>query len=62
MRFCFLFFAQKIDFEYSFKLFNGAILMTEYPHLPSTYAKNKNNDVYPCKPQFHYIKVRFEGV
>ena len=23
---------------------------------------NKNNNVYPCKPQFYYIKVGFKGV
>ena len=23
---------------------------------------NKKNNVYPCKPQFYYIKVRFNGV
>ena len=25
-------------------------------------SKNKKNDVYPCKPQFYYIKVGFKGV
>ena len=25
-------------------------------------SRNKNNNVYPCKPQFHYIKVGFKGV
>ena len=24
--------------------------------------RNKKNNVYPCKPQFHYIKVVFKGV
>ena len=23
---------------------------------------NKKNNVYPCKLQFHYIKVEFKGV
>ena len=23
---------------------------------------NKKNNVYPCKPQFYYVKVGFEGV
>ena len=23
---------------------------------------NKKNNVYPCKPQFYYIKVGFKGV
>ena len=25
-------------------------------------SRNKKNNVSPCKPQFHYIKVRFKGV
>ena len=25
-------------------------------------SRNKNNNVYPCKPQFYYIKVGFKGV
>ena len=25
-------------------------------------SRNKENDVYPCKPQFYYIKVGFKGV
>ena len=24
--------------------------------------RNKKNNVYPCKPQFNYIKVGFKGV
>ena len=24
-------------------------------------SKNKKNNVYPCKPQFYYIKVGFRG-
>ena len=33
----------------------------EYPQ--STFLnRNKKNNVYPCKPQFYYIKVGFEGV
>ena len=24
--------------------------------------RNKKNNVYPCKPQFYYIKVGFKGV
>ena len=24
-------------------------------------SRNKNNNVYPCKPQFYYIKVGFKG-
>ena len=25
-------------------------------------SRNNKNDVYPCKPQFYYIKVGFKGV
>ena len=25
-------------------------------------SRNKKNNVYPCKPQFYYIKVGYEGV
>ena len=25
-------------------------------------SRNKKNNVYPCKPQFYYIKVVFKGV
>ena len=25
-------------------------------------SRNKENKVYPCKPQFYYIKVGFKGV
>ena len=24
--------------------------------------RNMKNNVYPCKPQFYYIKVRFKGI
>ena len=24
-------------------------------------SRNKENNVYPCKPQFYYIKVGFKG-
>ena len=24
-------------------------------------SRNKKNNVYPCKPQFYYIKVRLRG-
>ena len=33
----------------------------EYPQ--SIYlGRNKKNNIYPCKPQFYYIKVGFKGV
>ena len=25
-------------------------------------SRNKKNDIYPCKPQFYYMKVGFKGV
>ena len=25
-------------------------------------SRNKKNNVYPCKPQFYYIKMGFKGV
>ena len=33
----------------------------EYPQSMFLSRSNKNN-VYPCKPQFYYIKVGFKGV
>ena len=33
----------------------------EYPQ-PMFLSRNKKNNVYPCKPQFYYIKVVFKGV
>ena len=45
--------AQNIDCEYSLEL----------PQPQSMFlSKNKKNNVYPCKPQFYYIKVGFKGV
>ena len=29
---------------------------------PQSLIRNKKNNVYPCKPQFYYIKVGFKGV
>ena len=29
---------------------------------PFFLSKNKKNNVYPCKPQFYYIKVGFKGI
>ena len=25
-------------------------------------SRNQKNNIYPCKPQFYYIKVGFKGV
>ena len=33
----------------------------EYPQF-MLLIRNKKNNVYPCKPQFYYIKVGFKGV
>ena len=33
----------------------------EYPQ-SMFLSRNKKNNVYPCKPQFYYIKVWFKGV
>ena len=44
--------AQKVDCGYS---------LLEYPKSMFLSRKKKNN-VYPCKPQFDYIKVGFKGI
>ena len=52
--------AQKIDCGYSLEppRQGGS---NEYQ--PSMFlSRNKKNNVYPCKPQFYYIKVGFKGV
>ena len=33
----------------------------EYPQY-MFFSRNNKNNVYPCKPQFYYIKVGFKGV
>ena len=52
--------AQNIDCGYSLELprWGGS---NEYPH-SMFLSRNKQNNVYPCKPQFYYIKVGFKGV
>ena len=52
--------AENIDCGYSFepRLRDGS---NEYPQ-SMFLSRNMNNTVYPCKPQFYYIKVGFEGV
>ena len=44
--------AQNIDCGYSL----------EPPRRSMFLSRNKKNNVYPCKPQFYYIKVGFKGV
>ena len=52
--------AQNIDCGYSLEppRRGGS---NEYPQ-SMLLSRNKKNNVYPCKPQFCYIKVGFEGV
>ena len=52
--------AQNIDCGYSFEppRRGGS---NEYPQ-SMFLSRNKKNNVYPCKPQFYYIKVGFKGV
>ena len=55
-----LFSAQNIDCEYSWEplRWGGS---NEYPQ--SVFLiRHKKNNIYPCKPQFYYIKVVFKGV
>ena len=51
--------AQNIDCGYSLEppQLSGS---NEYPQFMILSRNNKNN-VYPCKPQFYYIKVGFKG-
>ena len=52
--------AQNIDCEYSLEppRRGGS---NEYPQ-SMFLSRDKKNNVYPCKPQFYYIKVGFKGV
>ena len=52
--------AQNIDCGYSLEppRRGGS---NEYPQ-SMFLSRNKKFNVYPCKPQFYYIKVRFKGV
>ena len=52
--------AQNIDCGYSLEppQRGGS---NEYPQ-SMFLSGNKKNNIYPCKPQFYYIKVAFEGV
>ena len=55
----FLISAQNIDWGYSVEpLRRGG--SNEYPQ-SMFLSRNKKNNVYPCKPQFYYIKVEFKG-
>ena len=52
--------AQNIDCRYSLEPphWGGS---NEYPQ-SLFLSRNKKNNVYPCKPQFYYMKMGFEGV
>ena len=52
--------AQNIDCGYSLEppRRGGS---NEYPQ-SMFLSRNKKNNVYPCKPQFYYIKVGFKGI
>ena len=52
--------AQNIDCRYSLEppRRGGS---NEYPQ-SMFLSSNKKNNVYPCKPQFYYIKMGFKGV
>ena len=52
--------AQNIDCVYSLEPPQRG-RSTEYPQ-SMFLSRNKKNNVYPCKPQFYYIKVGFKGV
>ena len=52
--------AQNIDCGYSLEPPRWGS-SNEYPQ-SMFLSRNKKNKVYPCKPQFYYIKVGFEGV
>ena len=56
----FSYFCQNIDCGYSLEppRRGGS---NEYPQ-SMFLSRNKKNNVYPCKPQFYYIKVGFKGV
>ena len=52
--------AQNKDCGYSLELPRRGS-SNEYPQ-SMFLSRNKKNNVYPCKPQFYYIKVGFKGV
>ena len=52
--------AQNIDCEYSLEPTQRGG-SNEYQTIYAS-NRNKKNNVYPCKPQYYYIKVGFKGV
>ena len=55
----FIFLLKNIDCGYSLEPPRGG--SNEYPQ-SMFLSRNKKNNVYPCKPQFYYIKAGFKGV
>ena len=53
--------AQNMDCGYSLEPPRRRGGSNEYPQ-SMFFSTNKKNNVYPCKPQFYYIKVGFKGV
>ena len=51
--------AQNIDCGYSLEPHQQGS-SNEYPQ-SMFFSRNKKNNVYPCKPQFYYIKFGFKG-
>ena len=52
--------AQNIDCEYSLELLWWG---SSNKHPQSMFfSRNKKNNLYPCKPQFYYIKIGFKEV
>ena len=52
--------AQNIDCGYSLEPPRGGG-SNKYPQ-SMFLSRNKKKNVYPCKPQFYYVKVGFKGV
>ena len=52
--------AQNIDCGYSLEPTRRGG-SNEYPQFMFL-SRNKKNNVYPCKPQFYFIKVGFKGI
>ena len=52
--------AQNIDCRYSLEPPQRGV-SNEYQQ-SMFLSRNEKNNVYPCKPQFYYIKVGFKGV
>ena len=52
--------AQNVDCGYFLELPHQGS-SNKYPQ-SMVLNRNKKNNVYPCKPQFYYIKVRFKWI